>query len=126
MKQHETITRKNIRFMMDLFYSQVLKDEILADFFIQRLGDEMISDEWQVHLNLLTDFWMSTLLGDSSYKGKPVKPHMHMQGLKRVTFEAWLTLFFETVNKVYTKEPADIFKSKSENIANNFMQLLRL
>lgn len=126
MQQHQTITRKNIRFMVDLFYSQVLKDEILADFFIERLGDEMISDEWQVHLNLLTDFWMSTILGDSSYKGKPVKPHMHMPGLQRVTFEAWLALFFETVEKVYTKEPANIFKNKSETIANNFMQLLHL
>ncbi|MEA2073887.1 MAG: hypothetical protein U9O86_09905 [Campylobacterota bacterium] len=44
--QHQTITRKNIRSMVDRFYSQILKDEILADFFIERLGDEMISDEW--------------------------------------------------------------------------------
>ncbi|MDF1876750.1 group III truncated hemoglobin [Sulfurimonas sp. SAG-AH-194-L11] len=126
MKQHQTIDRKNIRFMMDLFYSQVLKDEIIADFFIEKLGDEMISDEWQIHLNLLTDFWMSTILGESAYKGQPIKPHIHMEGLKRASFEAWLQLFFQTVDKVYTKEPADIFKTKSKSIANNFMKLLKL
>lgn len=122
--QDQIITRKNIRSMMDRFYSQILKDEIVADFFIDKLGDEMISDEWQNHLNLLTDFWASTILGEQSYSGQPVKPHLHMEGLKRETFERWLELFFESVDKYYTKEPADIFKAKSESIANNFMRVL--
>ena len=124
--QDQTITRKNIRSMMDRFYSQILKDELVADFFIDKLGDEMISDEWQRHLDLLTDFWMSTLLGDSAYKGQPVKPHLHMEGLQRATFERWIELFFETVDKYYTKETADIFKVRSQSIANNFMRVLGL
>ncbi|MFT5660018.1 MAG: hemoglobin [Sulfurimonas sp.] len=122
--QDQTITRKNIRSMMDRFYSQVLKDEIVADFFIDKLGDEMISDEWQGHLDLLSDFWASTILSETSYKGQPVKPHIHMEGLQRVTFERWLELFFETVDKYYTKESADIFKTRSQSIANNFMRVL--
>lgn len=124
--KHSTITKKNIRSMVDKFYSQVLKDEILADFFIDKLGDEMISDEWQHHLNLLTDFWASIILGDKSYKGQPIKPHIHMQGLQRVTFEAWLKLFSQTVEKFYEKEAADIFKGQAQTIANNFMRLLHI
>lgn len=124
--QSETITKKNIRRMVDRFYSQVIKDELLADFFIDKLGDEMISDEWLVHMDLLTNFWASITLGDTAYSGQPVKPHLHMEGLQRVTFERWLELFYETVDKYYTKEPADIFKAKSENIANNFMRVLGL
>ena len=124
--QNETITKKNIRRMVDRFYSQVIKDELLADFFIDKLGDEMISDEWLVHMDLLTNFWASITLGDTAYSGQPVKPHLHMEGLQRVTFERWLELFYETVDKYYTKEPADIFKAKSENIANNFMRVLGL
>ena len=122
--QYQTITRENIRKMVDRFYSQVLKDEIVSPFFIEKLGDEMISDEWQHHLNLLTNFWASTVLGDNSYTGQPVKPHMHMEGLQRVTFERWLELFFETLDKYYTKEAADVFKVKSQTIATNFMRLL--
>ena len=122
--QHQTITRDNIRIMIDRFYSKILKDEILADFFIEKLGDEMISDEWQRHLDILTDFWASITLGDTAYKGQPVKPHMHMEGLQRVTFERWLEFFFETVDRLYTKEAADIFKTRSQTIANNFMRLL--
>jgi len=124
--QHQTITRENIRIMVDRFYSAVLKDEVLADFFIERLGDEMISDEWQSHLNTLTDFWASIVLGDTAYSGQPVKPHMHMDGLQRETFEQWLKLFFKTVERLYSEEAADIFKSKSQMIANNFMRLLNL
>ena len=124
--QHQNITRENIRTMVDRFYSKILKDELLADFFIEKLGDEMISDEWQKHLNLLTDFWASILLDDNVYSGKPVKPHMHMKGLKRESFERWLKLFFETVDKLYAKDAADTFKTHSQTIANNFMKLLRL
>ena len=122
--QHQTITRENIRIMVDRFYSKILKDELLADFFIDKLGDEMITDEWQTHLNLLTDFWASITLGDSAYSGQPLKPHIDMEGLKRETFERWLELFFETVDRLYAKEAADTFKTRSEMIANNFMRLL--
>jgi hemoglobin len=124
--KNQTITKENIRIMVDRFYSKVLKDELLADFFIEKLGDEMITDEWQKHLNLLTDFWASITLGDTAYRGQPVKPHMHMDGLKRETFQRWLELFFETVDKLYDKEAAEIFKTRSEMIATNFMRLLGL
>lgn len=112
--------------MLDRFYSAVLKDDLIADFFIDKLDDEMISDEWQTHLNLLTDFWAATILKDSSYKGQPIKPHMTMKGLKRESFERWLELFFTTVDKFYEKDAADVFKQHSEKIANNFMKLLKL
>lgn len=124
--QYETITKKNIRRMVDHFYSQVLKDDIVGDFFIDKLGDEMISDEWLHHLDLLADFWAFTILGDTAYKGKPIKPHMHMKGLKRETFQRWLELFFTTIDKLYVKESADVFKEHSQKIADSFMKLLRI
>jgi len=112
--------------MLDRFYSAVLKDDLIADFFIERLDDEMISDEWQAHLDLLTEFWVSTILKEGTYKGQPIKPHMHMEGLKKESFERWLELFFTTVDKFYEKEAADAFKHHSEKIANNFIKLLKL
>ncbi|WP_309494063.1 group III truncated hemoglobin [Sulfurovum sp.] len=76
--QHQTITRENIKILVDRFYSKILKDEVLFDFFIEKLGDEMISDAWQKYLKILTDFWASITLGDAAYSGQPVKPHMHI------------------------------------------------
>ena len=124
--QYDTITKENIRIMTDRFYSKILKDDLLAYFFIDKLGDEMISDEWQAHLNLLTDFWASITLGDTAYSGQPVRPHMHMEGLTKASFERWLKLFFETVDRLYAKEPADLFKQRSQTIANNFIRMLNL
>ena len=124
--QYQTITKKNIRIMVDRFYSRILKDDLIADFFVEKLGDEMITDEWQHHLKLLTDFWASLTIGDNSYNGTPIKPHLHMQGLKKESFERWLKLFSDTIEKLYEKEAAAIFKSRGEMIANNFMKQLGL
>ena len=124
--KHQIITRKNIRMMVDRFYSQVLKDEVIADFFIDKLGDEMISDEWQSHLTLLTNFWVSLTLDDTAYNGQAGKAHMRVKGLQRETFEQWLKLFFETLDKFYDKEAADVFKKHAQVSANDFMKLLHL
>lgn len=124
--KYDTITKKNIRRMIDQFYSQVLKDELLSSFFIQKLGDEMISDKWLAHLKLLTDFWASVILEDTNYKGQPIKPHIQMKDLKRESFERWVKVFFESVDKYYTKESADIFKAHAKEISDNFMKLLKI
>ena len=125
MKEQE-ITKENIRTMVDVFYAKVLKDEALAPFFIEKLGSDLKSEEWQTHLATLTNFWASLTLGETSYKGQPVKPHMHMQGLEASTFAAWLKLFFETVDGLYVEELAAIFKTRSQMIATNFMRMLGL
>ncbi|HIP21020.1 MAG TPA: group III truncated hemoglobin [Sulfurimonas sp.] len=124
--QYKTITKKNIRLMLDRFYSNILKDELIADFFIDKLDDEMISDEWQHHLNLLTDFWASILLEDTAYAGKPLKPHMTMQGLTRESFGRWLELFALSVDKFYEEEAANKFKHHSKIVADNFIKALKL
>lgn len=124
--QHQTITKKNIRRMLDRFYSNILKDELLAHYFIEKLGDEMISDEWQKHLDRLTDYWASITLGDKAYNGQPVKQHIYLENVQKETFERWLKLFSESVDKYYTKEIADIFKSRAEVIANSFMRLMHI
>lgn len=124
--KYPTITKKNIRRMVDHFYSQVLKDELIGDFFIEKLGDEMISDEWLAHLDLLTDFWAFTILGDSDYKGSPIKPHIPMKDLKRESFERWLELFSQVIERLYEKEPAEVFIAHSQAIADDFMKKLKL
>ena len=60
-----------------------LTEPSAGDSIIEKLGDEMISDEWQEHLDKLTDFWASITLGDTAYKGQPLEPHKHMKDLKK-------------------------------------------
>ena len=92
--KEQTITLENIRTMVDTFYAKVLKDEKLSPFFVQKLGSDLKSQEWQAHLHTLTNFWASLTLGDTSYKGQPVKPHMHMEGLQSSSFGGLVAAFF--------------------------------
>jgi hemoglobin len=112
--------------MLDRFYSAVLKDDLIGDYFIEKLGDEMISDEWQNHLKVLIDFWASVILNDKSYKQDPLKPHLNMKGLTKEHFQRWLELFYECVERLYTKEIADIFKAHGENISKSFMKSINI
>ena len=121
-----TITKINLRTMVIRFYTNILKDEEVGPFFIDKLGDDLSGDIWAPHLDLLTNFWASITLGDMAYRGSPFTPHMHLKGLRRETFEQWLVLFFETVDSVYEERIANQFKERSSVIAGNFMRNLGL
>ncbi len=124
--KNETINKENIRTLVESFYAKILGDAIVAPFFIDALGDDLNSPVWQAHLEKLTAFWAAMTLGEAGYVGQPVKPHMHMEGLEKATFDRWLELFFETVDRLYSQECGRVFKEKSQMIAGNFMRLLGL
>ena len=120
------VTKENLNKMVILFYTKVLKDEIVGPFFIEKLGDDLKSDTWAVHLELLTNFWASISLGDSAYKGNPFAPHADIKGLSTEAFKRWLELFALTLDAIYVPEIANFFKQRSRVIAGNFMRNLRL
>lgn len=122
--QANEITKENITTMVHAFYIKVVKDETVGPFFIAKLGDDMRNEHWVPHLELLVNFWASIALGDTSYRGNPFMPHTQLGELKRETFEAWLTLFGETLDEIYMPSIAAQFKERSTIIAGNFMRNL--
>jgi hemoglobin len=122
--KEETISRENIGRMVMGFYTKVLDDEIVGPFFIAKLGDDMQNEYWKPHLALLVDFWSSIALGETSYRGNPFMPHTQLGELNREVFERWLSLFWATLDEVYTPEIAAQFKERSNIIAGNFMRNL--
>ncbi len=120
------ITQENISIMVRNFYIKILKDDIVGPFFIAKLGDDLASDHWKPHLELLTNFWASMMLGQGSYRGNPFMPHTQLGELKRETFEQWLKLFFEVLDELYEPQAANQFKERSAVIAENFMRNLRI
>jgi len=121
---YNEITKENLNKMVIHFYSAILKDATVGTFFIEKLGDNLSTPSWKAHIELLTNFWSSIALGDTTYKGNPLAPHLQLQGLSSKTFEAWLKLFFETLDKLYEPQIADMFKQRSTIIAGNFMRNL--
>ena len=80
----------------------------------------------QKHITLLTDFWYTISFGRGNYNGSPFAPHMQISGLDRESFETWIKLFFETLDKLYTENIAAKFKERASIIASNFMRNLRI
>ena len=123
MSKYNTITKESIRAMVDTFYPTILADPITAPPFIAKVGSDINSKEWQAHLELLTNFWAFSALGDMSYRGSPLAPHFNLD-LSREQFDRWLELFSEAIDRVYEDGAGDFFKEKSSNIAQNFMRNL--
>jgi len=123
---YNDVTKENLNKMVKIFYAKVLQDDIVGPFFIAKLGDDLKSDRWAAHLELLTNFWASIAIGDSAYKGNPFAPHLNIENLSTQAFQRWLELFAQTLDTVYNLEIANFFKQRSTIIAGNFMRNLGL
>jgi len=122
----DTINRTHIETMVLRFYGKILDDELVAPFFIAKLGDDMQNDYWQPHIELLINFWSTMILNDASYNGNPMRPHFYIGELTQETFKQWLKLFFETVDEVFIPRLGIVFKERGKNIAGNFMRNLHI
>lgn len=121
-----SINEENVAVLVRKFYPEVLKDTLLAPFFIDKLGDDIENKAWKEHLLLLTEFWKFVALGYENYEGNPLQPHFDISGLSREAFTRWLEVFFKTLDSIYTEQASEYFKDKSQNIADNFMRKLEL
>ena len=124
--QSNEITKENINKLVITFYTKVMKNEKISPFFIEKLVPDMKSEIWQKHITLLTDFWYTISFGRGNYNGSPFAPHMQISGLDRESFETWLKLFFESLDKLYTEDIALKFKERASIIASNFMRNLSI
>lgn len=121
-----TINDVTIEKMVRTFYPTILEDDLVGPFFVDKLGDDITSDVWEDHLVLISNFWAFVALGDEKYQGRPMAPHFEMEGISRKAFEQWLKLFGEAIDKVYVPQRGEYFKTRSADIAENFMRNLRL
>ena len=121
-----TINHENIEKLVRTFYPTVLEDALVGPFFVEKLGDDINSNVWEEHLVLISQFWAFVALGDESYAGRPMAPHFEMEGISRKAFEQWLKLFAEAIDEVYLPNIGEYFKTRSGDIAENFMRNLRL
>jgi len=101
-----------------------MKDTQIGHFFVLELGEDITSEDWTEHIDLLVDFWASVFLGDTLYKSDPYGPHFTIIGLGKEDFTRWVELFSESAYKVYIPEIADQFREKGISYSEDFMQKL--
>ncbi|MFK7787384.1 MAG: group III truncated hemoglobin [Crocinitomicaceae bacterium] len=102
MKQIET--GEDVQFLVESFYKKVVKDDLLAPFFIHLDFDK--------HLPKMVHFWTFVLLDEPGYTTDVTAKHSHMR-LKPEHFDRWLGLFNETVDAHFIGEKADLAKQRA-------------
>jgi len=114
MKAAEAITEESIRLLVDTFYEGVRRDEVLGPVF-----DKALHGDWAGHLPRMVDFWSTVLLGTSRFQGNVYGKHMVLQGIEREHFVRWLSLFKETVTRLFAEQPASEILLVADRIAGS-------
>ena len=104
----------DIKLLVDTFYGNVRKDELLAHIF-----NDKIEDRWPEHLEKMYRFWQTVLLGEQTYYGSPFVPHAKLP-VELVHFEKWLELFDGTVDSLFEGEKASRAKWQGQRMAEMF------
>lgn len=104
------LNEDGLTMLVEAFYTRIRADPDLGPIF-----EDVVTD-WPEHLQTLTAFWSSVMLGTGHYKGQPVP--VHMQFRDRITpelFDRWLALWRETTS---THMPADVAATLQDKAAN--------
>ena len=92
--------RADIFLLVSTFYEKVRKDALLGPFFNETIQD------WEAHLERLTNFWESNLFLKTKYLGNPLKAHVEVDEkfnhtISQLHFGTWLNLWFQTIDDLF-------------------------
>ena len=114
-----TVNDVSIGQLVEAFYARVRLDPDLGPVFNDAVHD------WPEHLQTLTDFWSSVMLGARRYQGRPVPAHFrHRERITPELFLRWLALWRQTAREMFAPEDAQLFVDKAELIARSLQYAL--
>lgn len=108
------LTIDDVKLLVDTFYDRIQADALLGPVF-----NEVIQDNWPVHLEKMYRFWQTVLLGEHTYFGSPFPPHAKLP-VTHQHFETWMALFTKTVDELFAGEKADEAKWRAAKMAEMF------
>ena len=115
MNQRKDITTvEDIKILVDQFYSQVRLDDLLGAIF-----QNVIGNNWPMHLEKMVRFWQTVLLDEHTYYGSPFPPHAQLP-ISSNHFNRWKDIFKETVDTLFKGEKANEAKWRAEKMAEMF------
>lgn len=111
--------RADVSHLVRTFYGKVRLHPNLGPIFNQ------VVEDWEVHLERLTDFWEIILLqtGPGTGKFSPVPVHKKMDRdtggiVGQEHFGNWLELWFGTLNELFEGKNADYAREHARNMAH--------
>lgn len=110
----EIMAIEDVQLLVDTFYSRVREDELLGPIFEGRL-----EGKWEEHLGKMYRFWQTILLGEHTYYGSPLMPHLNMP-VEKKHFQQWVGIFHQTVDDLFSGEVAEEAKWRGNRMAEMF------
>jgi hemoglobin len=111
----EGLDETMVRAVVDDFYRKARRDDVIGPIFNRVIEDA----DWPHHLDKITAFWSSMLLGAGTYNGRPMPRHLAIGDLADPHFVRWLALFRETVEQLCPPDVARLFVDRAERVAQS-------
>ena len=105
--------------LVDAFYGEVRKDLIIGPVFAAAVKE----GAWPYHLDRMYSFWNTVLFGKADYRGQPFSKHADLP-IEEKHFQQWISLFCQTVDKLYRGSKADEAKMRAEKMGAMFLSKL--
>lgn len=112
--------RDDINILVKSFYSKIRQNNLLGPIFNKHITE----NEWPLHLEKLTDFWETNLLGKPVFKGNPTLKHILVDAnlnykIEQQHFTTWVNIWIETIDELFVGELADQAKLAAKRMASN-------
>ena len=99
--------------LVELFYSRVQKDDLLAPIF-----DHFVRN-WDHHHDTLRNFWSTQLLGEGDYQGNGYVAHQRLP-IEEAHFERWLKLWEQAAAEILPPDLAGRAIGRARHMAHQY------
>ena len=115
MNKTDIKSRADVHLLVSSFYDKVKMDELLGPFFNDTIQD------WDKHINHLTEFWESSLFLRTRFSGDPLKKHIevdnnHNNSIAEKHFGVWLNLWLQTIDELFEGNFAENAKRRARKM----------
>lgn len=114
-------SRKDIKFIITIFYDLLLVDKKMIPFF----EDIVAKNQLEHHLEIITDFWSDVLFDTITYHNNVMQKHLDKNTFVKFGkehFTIWVSYFIETITAFFEGKNAEKMKTRAQSIAT-VMQL---
>lgn len=105
---------EDIKQMVNSFYANVRKDELIGPIF-----NDKLLDRWEPHLQKMYGFWQTILFDVRAYSGMPFPPHKQLP-VDKTHFDRWIAIFNTTIDAQFAGPITEEAKMRAANMAYMF------
>lgn len=114
----EAVDRPALRRLVGAFYDDVQQDDLLGPVFAAAIPPAA----WDDHLERMTDFWSTVMLGTRSFRGNVFQKHValaEVADVKPAHFLRWVSLWNANTSAMFPGPVADELQLTAQGIGRN-------